>query len=493
MRIVGYIAAMLLATTSVAQKGEGTHAVKDSIVKDDPIVAMLDSLANSHYFHYYDSVSALAGQNPYNYPKDSVPQYPDSVYAKRLEEMARTSPFRFHYNDDVASYIRLYTKRIRRHTSKAYGMSQMYFPMFEEMLDKYNIPLELKHLSIVESAINPRAKSRAGAVGIWQFMYRTGKLYDLDVNSYVDERRDPYKATEAACIYLKYLHSLYDDWDIALAAYNAGPGNVNKAIRRAGGGKMTYWQLRSYLPKETQGYVPAFYAVNYALTYAKEHNIRPIKPAMKYFDYDTVHVSQKVTFDQIAAILCIPAKEVEFLNPVYTKKVIPAPAEGEKNILYLPRKLTGLFVMNEQVIYNYNKEETPQLAEGKTEKVQRTHIVRSGEYLGSIANKYRCSVADLKAWNNLRGTRINSGQRLIVYAKEKAPAAKAASNNNKKTLTRNTDKPGKYTYYTIRKGDTLWDIAKKEGVSVSEIKRLNQDLNDKRLKTGQKIRIKAAG
>ena len=304
------------------------------LMQDDPIAAALDSLDKLNLFEKGYAHINYPKNPKYNFPKDSVPRYDDMVYESRLAKIDAASPFDLQYNSVVKGYIEMYTLRKRELVSRMMALSQFYFPMFEEQLDKYNLPLELKYLAICESALNPMAKSRAGAMGLWQFMYPTGKIYGLKVSSYVDDRCDPYKSTIAACEYFKYLYGLFGDWQMVLAAYNGGPGTVNRAIRRSGG-KKTYWEIRPFLPKETQGYVPAFIAVNYVMSYTSEHNMYSAIPKKTFLTVDTVHVKKQISFTQISAILDIPVEELEYLNPSYRKDVIPVLPE-ETSCLTLP-------------------------------------------------------------------------------------------------------------------------------------------------------------
>jgi len=298
-----FFTTFLFALVASAQSNVPQTAVpttkKDSSVttfEDDPIASMLDSLANLPYFEKAKKKSNLQKRivGKYHFTADSIPQYDDKVYAERLAKLDYQSPFDLSYNDAVKQYILLYSVRKRELVSRIMAMSKLYFPMFEQLLDKYNLPLELKYLAVVESALNPDARSRTGARGLWQFMYTTGKMYNLTVNSYVDERSDPYKSTVAACEYFQYLYDTFGDWQLVLAAYNSGPGTVSRAIRRSGG-KMNYWAIRPYLPKETQGYVPAFIAVNYVLNYTAEHNIFSDTPNKTFFQVDTVKIKQQLS------------------------------------------------------------------------------------------------------------------------------------------------------------------------------------------------------
>lgn len=480
------VALLFLAENSVAAElGDSTWKRKD-----DPIVAMIDSMMTMKFLqsnHY-----ALNTQNKYNFPTDSIPRYPESVYRQRIKRMDSKTPMEFVLNDKVLGYIELYAIRYRKYTQIIMGMTSTYFPLFEQTLDKHGVPLELKHLPIVESALNPKAKSPAGAMGLWQFMLPTGKLFGLEVNSMIDERCDPIKSTEAAAKYLKYLHSLYNDWNMALAAYNAGPGTVNNAIRRSGG-KTTYWEIYSFLPRETQGYVPAFIAVNYVFSHALEHNMYPMEPKMRYFEYDTVVLKKELDMAVVADVIGISLEELKFLNPVYKTSVIPN-IEGKKSYIYLPKDKVGDFLVNEDTLYNFKGNVNP---EGLAS--EKVHYVKSGEYLSTIADKYHVSVADLKKWNNLGNNSLVKGQKLIIKSSESTPV-----NNNTASTNVNTTKSTNTTtntntkvvagskVHTVKSGDTLWDIAVKYGCKVDDIKKLN-NLNGNGLQAGQKLKIPAQG
>lgn len=425
--------------------------------------------------------------NVYEYDWDEVPKVDSLTLAHRLNAIDMESPIDLAYRPELESYIHFYTEKRRNQMSRMLDLSQFYFPMFEEHLAKYNLPLELKYLAVVESALNPHARSRVGATGLWQFMYATGKAYGLEVNSYYDERTDPLMATDAACRYLKKLYSLYDDWLLALAAYNAGPGNVNKAIRRSGG-KTTYWGIRPFLPRETRGYVPAFIAVNYTMTFATEHNLYPDGMSISLFESDTVLVKDKLRFDQIAAYTNMTEEDLVWLNPLYTKKVIPG-NQGAM-VLRLFRDECKNYIAFEDSMLNYKPELTEQYVE-ENESVRGNksyYTVRSGDVLGVIAQRHGVRVSDLRAWNNLRGNMIRPGQKLTLYGAKNKP-----KETPKKPKTSESQISGDYIYHTVRKGDTLWDIAQLyPGVSSSDIERLNPGVNSRNLKLGQKIRIQKA-
>jgi len=469
------------------------------LASDNPILAAIDSMVATGYFEslgFNDNVIEL---NINGYSKDSVPTFDSTTYANRFLKINAESPFSLVYNNFVKGYVNLYAKRRKRITAKMLGMAPIYFPTFEENLDKYNMPLELKYLPIIESALNPKAKSRVGASGLWQFMYRTGKMYGLEVSSYADDRSDVYKSTDAACKYLKKLHGMYNDWNLALAAYNCGPGNVNKAIRRSGG-KTSYWEIRNFLPRETRGYVPAFIAVNYIMNYASEHNIYPVKPDISCFKIDTVGVTDHLSFKQLSDYLDIPVEYLEYLNPTYKQNFIPY--IGSPQTLCLPVEKIGDFLTNEKAIYAHKTEQDIKDSIAAAQNKPIAHVkgnavvyrVKSGDVLGSIANRYHCRVSQIKDWNNLYSDRLKIGQKLYLY-----PKSSYAAQNKKKAQVTAQKSTGvtqdkNYVYYTVKQNDNLWDIANKfEGVSVDELIKLNKHLNFKNLKLGTKIKIKPKG
>lgn len=477
-------------------------SLQDLMDKDDPVLAAIDSMMATGYFEtlgFNDNVDDL---NIYGYAKDSVPEFDSLTYHNRFEALNANSPFSLVYNNYTKGYVNLYAKRRKKVTGRMLGLAPIYFPIFEENLDKYNLPLELKYLPIIESALNPKAKSRVGATGLWQFMYRTGKMFDLQATSYYDERSDIYKSTDAACRYLKSLYGMYNNWNMALAAYNCGPGNVNKAIRRSGG-KTTYWEIREYLPRETRGYVPAFIAVNYIMNYASEHNIFPIKPDISCFKIDTVSVKDHLSFTQLSEFLDIPMEYLEYLNPAYKHNFIPK--NKEANTLCLPTNKIGDFLTNEEKIYALKTEQdkkdsvafaqnAPIHSSPATKRGNAVvYTVKSGDVLGKIAQRYHCRVSQIKDWNNLYSDRLKIGQKLYIYAKP----SYAAQNKKKEQVDKQKTKPvydGKYQYHIVKQGDNLWDIANKyDGVSVEQIKKLNQEIDIKRLKLGTKLRIKPVG
>lgn len=476
-----------------------TNDPSKEMLEDDPVLAAIDSMMATGYFESLGFNDNRHELNTFGYAEDSVPIFDSLTYAQRFEKLNANSPFSIVYNGYVSNYVNLYAKRRRKTTAKMLGLAPIYFPIFEETLDKYNLPLELKYLPIIESALNPKAKSRVGASGLWQFMYRTGKMFGLEVTSYYDERSDVYKSTDAACRYLKYLHKMYNDWDLALAAYNCGPGNVNKAIRRSGG-KTSYWEIRDFLPRETRGYVPAFISVNYIMSYSAEHNIFPKKPDISCFKVDTVSVSDHLSFAQISEYLDIPIEYIEYLNPTYKQNFIPN--TGVANTLCLPAGKMGDFLINEEKIYALKTKQDikDSIAFEQNEPISSTktgeatiYKVKSGDVLGSIENRYHCRVSQIKDWNNLHSDRLNIGQKLYIYAKPSYAV------QNKKKAQVDAEKShlksdGSYMYHTVKSGDNLWDIANKyDGVSIEQIQKLNESIDTKKLKLGTKLRIKPIG
>ena len=435
--------------------------------------------SNALFDTIYKTVTELNYDSPVDYPELST----DTLKA-RLERLNARTPFNVEYNLSLENVIKRYLKSRRTSLSRLMGLSHYYFPLFESQLDKYDIPLEIKYLAIVESALKPKARSRVGATGLWQFMFTTGKMYGLNVSSYVDERRDPIKSTEAAAKYLAKLYEIFGDWDLALAAYNSGPGNVSKAIRRSGGYK-NYWNIRQNLPRETAGYVPAFLATMYIFEFAEEHGFKPERPAFQYAETDTIHVKQMITLDQIAEVTDIKIEELQYLNPSYKLDIIPF-IKDENYTLRLPRYAIGSFVANEDKIYAFAQEEfnkrekpLPKFFENDTKIRYR---VKSGDYLGKIARRYGVRVSSIKRWNGLRSNNLRIGQRLTIYPRN--PGGGANKTTSKPKTVVNT--AGKKTY-KVKNGDSLWSIAQRfSGVSVQNLKDWNA-ISSNKLKIGMTL------
>jgi membrane-bound lytic murein transglycosylase D len=434
---------------------------------------------NSLFDSIYDSVSELSYENV------EYPELPTDTLKARLEALNAKTPFNIEYNPSLESVIKSYLKNRRELLQRLMVLSEFYFPLFEKELDKYDIPLELKYLAVIESALKPRARSRVGATGLWQFMFATGKMYGLNVSSYVDERSDPIKSTDAASKYLAKLYEIFGDWDLALAAYNSGPGNVTKAIRRSGG-YQNYWNIRPFLPRETAGYLPAFLTTMYIFEYAEEHGFKKIKPDFRYMETDTVRIKQMITLDQVSELLDVPMEELQFLNPSYKLDIIPY-IKDEDYVLRLPRHAIGKFVNNEEQIYTYVKSEfekrekpLPQFFDSDTKTVYR---VKSGDYLGKIARIYGVRVSQIKQWNGLRSNNLYIGQRLTIYPRNPSTNVSVAS---QKTAPKTIDINGKKTY-KVQKGDSLWSISQKfSGVSVQNIKDWN-DISGTKLTVGMTL------
>jgi len=492
-------------------------ALQDSLPNDnlDTVLSdKLDSMVNTWYVQNAFAVDSLENACA----ADSLQkELPDSVYISRLQNLDSFIPLPF--NESVKKFINFYLNRRRGQVSIMMGLTNYYFPLFEEALAKYNLPAELKYLPIIESALNPKIVSRAGASGLWQFMYGTAKMYGLEINSYIDERNDPIKSTDAAARYLRDLYAIYGDWHIVIAAYNCGPGNVNKAVRRSGG-KQSYWEIYSRLPKETRGYIPIFIAANYVMNHAQQHNLLPVQPTFKILT-DTVILNSYLNFEQIAANLDIPVQEIRQLNPQYKRDVIPA-KPGKPYVLKLPVEKISSFIDNQTQIFAYNRDKyfpNNQIAIVKEErgssrynydtegKKKIYYTVQRGDNPGEIANRFRISTSNLCEWNNIRHNMIKAGQRLTIYTKGNAPLAKTESKIKKadvstlqahsdivphqlQSISAETALNGEYTLYTVRNGDSLYTIAKQfVGVSGIEIKLLNNIKNAKSLIVGQKLKI----
>ncbi len=478
----------------------------DNIMSD-----RLDSMVHTWYVQNAFPVDSLEKA----FAADSLQAaLPDSVYVKRLQNLDSFIPLP--YNEAVKKFINFYVNRRRGMVSIMMGLTNYYFPLFEEALAKYDLPIELKYLPIIESALNPRIVSRAGASGLWQFMHGTAKMYGLEINSYIDERNDPIKATDAAARYLKDLYAIYGDWHVVIAAYNCGPGNINKAVRRSGG-KQSYWEIYAKLPRETRGYIPVFIAANYVMNYAKEHNLYPVLPSFKILT-DTLVVTSYLNFEQIAGVLNIPVTEIRQLNPQYKHDIIPAKPD-KHFVLKLPIDKISPFIDNQTQIFAFNRDKyfpNNQIIPIKGDrggyfdiegKKKIYYTVKSGDNPRSVANKYKISTSLLAEWNHIRRNRIKVGQKLAIYVDDKSLASKSESKKSKadkakakkekeiilkpdESITGPNTINEEYTYYTVRQGDSLYTIAKQfAGVSDTEIKLLNNIKNARSLTVGQKLKI----
>lgn len=411
---------LLLSAPARAQENTAVLIAEDDAQHTDTIglptgmTYPLDSLLNDWKAKTYIDLGKDCSTSHVN------PQFSDSIYIDRLTRMPVL--MEMPYNDIVRKFIDTYTVRLRGQVAFMLSACNFYMPIFEEALDAYGLPLELKYLPIIESALNPSAVSRAGATGLWQFMHATGKVYGLENNSLVDERRDPIKATWAAARYLKDMYDIYHDWNLVIAAYNCGPGNINKAIRRAGG-KTDYWEIYRYLPRETRGYVPAFIAANYVMTYYCKHNICPMETNIPQAT-DTVLVTRDLHFQQIADLCHVPMEEIKSLNPQYKRNIIPG--LSKPRTLRLPTEAISAFLDQQDTIYAHRASEffknrrtvasvNSSRASGSTDGELTWYRIRQGDTLGGIARKFGVRISELRRWNGLRGNNIRAGRRLKIY------------------------------------------------------------------------------
>ena len=512
-------------------KNSYLDSIKKSFVKDE-MASCVDSLW----------MKELANLDLYNDISDDIKninidekidyELSTDLLKERLKAMDAKSPFNIEYNPGLENIIKSFLKNRKKSFERLMAISEYYFPMFEEAFAKKNVPLEIKYLAIVESALNPKAVSRMGATGLWQFMYQTGKQYNLKIDSYVDERSDPLKASEAAAQYMANMYTIFGDWDLVLASYNSGPGNVSKAIRRSGG-QQNYWNIRKNLPQETQGYVPAFLATMYIYEYHKEHGIRPDRATIKHFATDTIMIKKQMSFAQISDLLDVPLTQLQVMNPSYKLNVVPF--YGDKNhFLRLPKDKIAVFASNEDKIYAYVQREVDRRerpfqvtkAIAATDTLNYTqqritlpktkyYIVRRGDNLSEIASKYDVTIADIKKWNKIRGNTVARGKSLKIFTSEsvvrtvrkepindKAPLEIKTDEHQiavsdvkinkedkaKKSVKIDTLSSGVATHYVVQKGDNLSSIAKKNNVSVAEIKEWNH-LVDNSIQLGASLQV----
>ncbi|MBK7733314.1 MAG: transglycosylase SLT domain-containing protein [Bacteroidales bacterium] len=495
-------------------------AVNDTIIiRSDESTELiehdLDSLLNNWFIRMSVAGADLSSAD------SVIHEFSDSIYKDRLSRI--NSIIIPPYNNIVRNHIHVYTERKVDKFRVMLGLQDYYFPMIEDIFDSYGLPVELKYMAVIESALNPNAVSRAGATGLWQFMYSTGRMYGLTINSVVDERRDPVRATHAAAKYLKDLYGIYNDWILVIAAYNCGPGNVNKAIRRSGNRK-DYWEIYYRLPRETRGYIPAYVAATYAMNYYREHNITPIQINLP-LAVDTVMVSTDMHLEQITAVLDLPLEELRAMNPQYRTGLVPG--RSRPSPVTLPLDRLGDFIAMTDTITGYRKDQylttanqtsmpqstastfTPPDVTGKT---RLTYTVKEGDNLGFISEWYDVPLSELRYWNNIYRNIIRVGQKLTVYvdpskaeryskinsmtfAEKQQLEGKPVGNTSLALASPQplpvTSGEGDYVLYTVRYGDTVWDIAKKfSGVSVSDILSLNNITDASRIKVGQKLRIR---
>lgn len=529
MRIINFSLAML-TSMSLWATNEGSDTLKSTQeIINSNFEVNLDSLINL----YAAQDTLLADTNGLIVLSNEdtsriISSVTDEIYIERIA--AIPTIVKLQYNRIVRNYIEMYINRKTDRLQLMLGLSEYYFPIFDDIFDYYGVPHEMKYMSIIESALNPRAYSRARAVGLWQFMYTTGRMYGLEANSLVDERMDPVKATHAAARYIYDLHKEFNgDWILALAAYNCGPGNVRKAIRRAGG-RTDYWEIYYYLPKETRGHIPAFIAANYIMNYYKEHNLKPAAINLP-LKTDTVHIIRQLHLAQVSEMLNIPMTLLRDMNPQYRKDYIPATNRAYP--LRLPEDAIDQFIDQEQEIYAYKDSIYLNQAKIEATVAQGTthfayeppsdkyaklyYTVKSGDNLGYIADWYNVSLSNLRSWNGIRKNMIRAGQRLTVYvprskynhysrinkmsfSEKQKLSGKAVADDKPAMVTASTPQTdtnltaGDYITYRIRPGDTIWDIAQKhDGVSTTDILRLNNLSKYDKIVPGQVIKIKKRG
>jgi len=474
----------------------------------------LDSLVNLFYVRQSLRDTSLVESS---YEADSMPsQYPDTVIIERLQKIP--SIVNLSYNSIVRNYINVYTRKKKDKMEVMLGMRDYYFPMIEEIFDREGLPVELKYMAVIESALNPRARSRAGAVGLWQFMYGTGRMYGLTINSLIDERRDPIRSTEAAAQYLKDMYEMFHDWTLVIAAYNCGPGNVNKAIRRSGGVR-DYWKIYYRLPRETRGYVPAFIAATYVMNFYPDYGLRPV-PIDIPVTRDTLIISENLHLKQVAGVLHIPLQELRDMNPQYRYDIIPGSIKPYT--LVLPVEYTGNFIDYQDSIFSYKDSvffdpSKKTLAPKYTRynppppkgRVKIYYTVKQGDNLGFIAEWFHVRTSDLRYWNHIRHNLIRVGQHLVVYVpKNRVSYYKKLNTMSFAEKQRRTGRPvvqsqpvatntkldSNYEYYHVRPGDTIWEIARKfDGVTEQDILRLNHLSRYDKIHPGQPLKIRKKG
>ena len=423
----------------------------------------------------------------------------DAEMMRRLEAM--NSFIKLPYNDVVKNYIIQYSERMTTRMGRVMGLSTYYFPIFEDILLRYGLPQELKYMAIIESMLNPVATSRAGARGIWQFMYQTGTSYGLEINSYVDERLDVEKAVDAAARYLRDAYRTFGDWALAISSYNCGAGNVSKAIRRADG-KRDYWSIYPYLPRETRNYVPAFVAAMYAMTYYREYGIVPQMTGVPA-QTDTFMIRRNLHFDQIEAVVGVPKEDLQNLNPQYVNDIIPG--NNHPYVLKLPYTWTARFLdANRDTLYAYKADslvngrilqdqrkssgKSTGKSSGSSSQQRIAYKVKSGDYLGKIASKYGVTVAQIKSWNRLKSNNIQIGQTLYIYRNGGPVISQGSTGGSSSSSSSSSSKP-KTVIYTVKSGDSLYKIAKNyPGVSAEDIKKAN-GLSSDAIRAGQKLTI----
>ena len=493
--------AELRRTDSMTNELLNYYEGKEEIKSDTCVVEYTAEVSDSLLQLWYSQISNT-DENIDIAATDSakfMSNVPDSVYIDRITNM--NSFITLPYNDIVKNHIIKYSEKMPLTMGRIIGLCEYYMPIFQETFDRYGLPEELKAMAVIESAMNPLAVSRVGAKGMWQFMYQTAKLYGLHIDSFVDERLDPVKSADAAARYLKDAYSIFGDWNLAIASYNCGAGNVNKAIRRSGSRK--FWDLWPFLPRETRGYGPAFVGALYTLNYYKEHGIKPEKMQMPPH-VDTFHINKMLHLKQVSELTGAPLDILKALNPQYKHEIIPG--NEREYILRIPYNYTNSFIACEDSLYRhkadvyFNPTTIKKIKDGGDgERI--VYKVKNGDYLGRIASKYRVSVAQIKRWNNLKSNNIRVGQRLVIYRGGKAPASVSSSSSAAKpstakssTAQQSTSKPivsssGNYVIYTVKSGDSFYSIAKNyPGVSAQNIMDYN-GIDSSKIRPGMKIKI----
>lgn len=456
----------------------------NGIAPEDYTAEVSDSLLNVWYLQ-----NLISQSDEDYYDMDSVKfesNVPDSVYIERIRQM--NSFITLPYNSIVKNHIIKYSEKMPNTIGKILGLCDYYMPYFDEIFNKYDMPEELKAMAVIESAMNPLAVSRAGAKGMWQFMYSTAKIYGLHIDSFVDERLDPYKAAEAAAQYLQDSYEIFGDWNLAIASYNCGAGNVNRAIRRSGGSR-AFWDIYPYLPRETRGYVPAFVGALYTMKFYKEHGIKPVSVELPA-PVDTFRINKMLHLKQVSELTGAPLDELKNLNPQYRHEIIPG--NSKEYILRIPYQYTNAFIDNEDSLYRhkadvyFNPVTLKKIQDGGDgERI--TYRVKSGDYLGKIASRYGTTVAKIKRWNNLKSNNIRVGQRLIIYRGGNAPAsAETSSTSSSGSNQGSASTATGGTTYTVKSGDALSTIAERYKVTVSQLKEWN-NLSSSNIRVGQKL------
>ena len=494
------------------QADEGGLAI-EGLLPEDYTLDVTDSLLSLWYVH-----SNLRKGDTVSFNMDSVhfrSSVTDKEYLQRLADMNSfiTLPF----NETVRNYIILYSEKMPTKMSSMLALSQYYFPIFEEIFDRYGLPKELKYMAVIESAFNPVAVSRAGAKGMWQFMYNTAKMYGLTINSFVDERLDPVKSADAAARYMRDAYRIFGDWNLAISSYNCGSGNVNKAMRRSG--SREFWPVYNYLPRETRGYVPAFVGAMYAFTYYREHGLVPETDSMPV-QVDTFHIRRMLHFQQVSALTGVSVEMLKKLNPQYVHDIVPGTAK-EEYVLRLPYQYTSKFIENEDSVYAYNAKEyfSPATLQniavsGSASSQRIAYKVKSGDYLGRIASRYHVTVKQIMEWNHLRNTNLRVGQVLYIYGKFNGPVAQSSGASSKSSAASSSkgsassdgatrasskgsaatpppaDSAAEETYavYVVKSGDSLYRISQDyPGVSADDIMKFNGIGTD--IRPGMKLKI----